>query len=189
MYFVKPPTPTNSSTLCDILTHARLNTQLPFPESVLFMHCSWQTWRFCAHGQTILEMKGRLRDRGLYRTRNPIPESVCSTREPLRRIKTTITSNIHQRTTLNLCTMFYDAIKIDGLIWESVLSRPLYYYLVSHTRCQIWRQSGSDWPQMDQIRNFLDHISEHFDIWIENVSDSCYLGPIWPTFRTNLTSV
>ena len=49
-------------------------------------------------------------------------------------------------------------------------------HLATEHGYQIWPQSGSDWPQMGQIREIFR-------------SDSVHLGPIWPTLGPNLVTV
>ena len=50
------------------------------------------------------------------------------------------------------------------------------------TRDQIWAQSGSDWPQMGQIRGVFSCC----EIWCEKVCDLSHLCPIWPSLWPSL---
>ena len=62
--------------------------------------------------------------------------------------------------------------------------------------CQIWAQSGSDWPQMGQIQDFFRSDSVHFGSARQNVLKLIlksprfsHLEPIKPTIGQNLPSL
>ena len=54
--------------------------------------------------------------------------------------------------------------------------------------CQVWLQSGSNWLEMWQIRDFFT-APKFTEVWSEKVADLSHLRPICRTLESNLTSM